>query len=88
VIHRQKDNAEQIAHLKQAHRLRLVITELAQLLPEDVRASEAAIELENYGCVTRMHVVRLLAPRLDNENLAVCVLDPDGDVVRYVRCGN
>ena len=75
VIHRQKDIqyssriAGQIAHLKQAHRLRLVITELARLLPEDVRASEAAKELENYGCVTRMHVVRLLAPRLDNENL-------------------
>ena len=68
VLHRQKDIqyssriAGQIAHLKQAHRLRLVITELARLLPEDVRASEAAKELESYGCVTRMHVVRLLAP--------------------------
>ena len=74
VLHRQKDIqyssriAGQIAHLKQTHRLRLVITELARLLPEDVRASEAAKELANYGCVTRMHVVRLLAPRLDNEN--------------------
>jgi NTE family protein len=74
VLHRQKDIqyssriAGQIAHLKQTHQLRLVITELARLLPEDVRASEAAKELANYGCVTRMHVVRLLAPRLDNEN--------------------
>ena len=25
-------------------------------------------ELAGYGCLTRMHVVRLLAPRLDNEN--------------------
>ena len=75
VLHRQKDIqyssriAGQIARLKQTHRLRLVITELARLLPEGVRASEAAKELESYGCVTRMHVVRLMAPRLDNENL-------------------
>ena len=70
VLHRQKDIqyssriAGQIAHLKQTHRLRLVIAELARLLPEDVRASEAAKELESYGCVTRMHVVRLMAPQL------------------------
>jgi NTE family protein len=25
-------------------------------------------ELVGYGCVTQMHVVRLLAPRLENEN--------------------
>jgi NTE family protein len=25
-------------------------------------------DLAEYGCLTRMHVVRLLAPRLDNEN--------------------
>ena len=25
-------------------------------------------ELAGYGCLTRMHVVRLLAPRLDNED--------------------
>ena len=25
-------------------------------------------ELAGYGCLTRMHVVRLLVPRLDNEN--------------------
>jgi NTE family protein len=76
VLHRQKDIqyssriAGQIARLQQMHRLHLVISELARLLPEDVRASEAAKELESYGCVTRMHVVRLMAPRLDNENLA------------------
>lgn len=74
VLHRQKDIqyssriTGQIMGLKQLHRLRLVITELARLLPEDVRASEMAKELSSYGCVTRMHVVRLMAPRLDNEN--------------------
>ena len=25
-------------------------------------------DLAEYGCLTRMHVVQLLAPRLDNEN--------------------
>ena len=33
-----------------------------------MRNSAAVRELASYGCVTRMHVVRLLAPRLDNEN--------------------
>ena len=32
------------------------------------RHSEAVKELVSYGCPTRMHVVRLLAPQLDNEN--------------------
>ena len=30
--------------------------------------SAAVRELAGYGCLTRMHVVRLLAPRLDNED--------------------
>jgi NTE family protein len=74
VLHRQKDVqyssriAGHIARLKQAHKLRHVITELVRKLPDDVRTSAAARELASYGCVTRMHVVRLLAPRLDNEN--------------------
>ena len=33
-----------------------------------VRKRDAVRELAGYGCVTQMHVVRLLAPRLDNEN--------------------
>ena len=74
VLHRQKDIqyssriAGHITRLKQAHKLRHVITELVRKLPEEVRTSEAARDLASYGCVTRMHVVRLLAPRLDNEN--------------------
>jgi NTE family protein len=74
VLHRQKDIqyssriAGHITRLKQAHKLRHVIAELARKLPDDVRNSAAMRELASYGCVTRMHVVRLLAPRLDNEN--------------------
>jgi NTE family protein len=47
-----------------------VIRELAGHIPEEVRNSKAVRELTAYGCLTRMHVVRLLAPRLDNETLA------------------
>jgi NTE family protein len=74
VLHRQKDIqyssriAGQVAKLKQAHKLRHVITELARKLPPEVRDSQAVRELASYGCVSRMHVVQLLAPRLDNEN--------------------
>ena len=74
VLHRQKDIqyssriAGQVAKLKQAHKLRHVITELARKLPPEVRDSDAVRELASYGCVSRMHVVQLLAPRLDKEN--------------------
>ena len=43
-----------------------MISELAKLIPEEKRA--LAGDLSQYGCLTRMHVVRLLAPRLDNES--------------------
>lgn len=74
VLHRQKDIqyssriAGQVAKLKQAHKLRHVITQLARKLPPDVLDSEAVRELASYGCVSRMHIVQLLAPRFDNEN--------------------
>src|SRR5262249_2917980 len=38
------------------------------LLPDDVRKREAVRELAGYGCVTQMHLVPLMAPRLENEN--------------------
>jgi NTE family protein len=72
VLHRHKDIqyssrvASHIARQSQAHKLRHVISELAKLVPEEKRA--LAGDLSQYGCLTRMHVVRLLAPRLDNEN--------------------
>jgi NTE family protein len=57
----------QIARQEQAHRLRHVINELAARLPEAERNSNVVRELASYGCQTRMHVVRLLAPQLDGE---------------------
>jgi NTE family protein len=74
VLHRQKDIqyssriASHITRQQQTHRLRHVVSQLVRYLPDDLRKSEAVQELAGYGCVTQMHVVRLLAPRLENEN--------------------
>ena len=74
VLHRQKDIqyssrvANHIARQLEIHRLRHVIRELAEYVPEEIRGSEAVRALAGFGCLTRMHVVRLLAPRLDHEN--------------------
>jgi NTE family protein len=73
VLNRHKDVqyssriASQIARQQQAHRLRHVINQLAARLPEGERNDPAVRELASYGCPTRMHVVRLLAPQLDRE---------------------
>ncbi|MDV2687022.1 DUF3734 domain-containing protein, partial [Alkalihalophilus lindianensis] len=50
------------------HRLRHVITELTALLPDGSREKPGVAELAAYGCPTRMHVIRLLAPALANED--------------------
>jgi NTE family protein len=74
VLNRQKDiqySSRVVSHVnrqQQAHRLRHVISQLVRLCPDDVRKSEAVRELAGYGCVTQMHLVPLLAPRLENEN--------------------
>jgi NTE family protein len=53
----------------QMHRLRHVIRELEQLLPPSLRDSEPCRALAAWGCATVMHVVRLTAPRLPNDDL-------------------
>src|SRR5262247_2105911 len=74
VLHRHKDIqyssrvASHIARQRQVHKLRHVVSELAKLIPEGARNHPAVKDLRAYGCLTRMHVIRLLAPRLDNEN--------------------
>ena len=74
VLHRQKDIqyssriASHISRQQQVHRLRHIINQLAAKLPDEARNSVEVRELASYGCFTQMHVVRLLAPRLDNEN--------------------
>ena len=74
VLNRHKDIqyssrvASHIARQRQMHRMRHVIRELAKLLPEEVRRTQQAQALAAFGCHTTMHVVRLLAPQLENEN--------------------
>jgi NTE family protein len=74
VMHRQKDIqyssrvGSHIARQLQTHRLRHVIKELLAYIPSDARNSEAVRQLAGWGCLTQMHVVRLLAPRIENED--------------------
>ena len=73
ILHRTKDIqyssriANHIVRQGEAHRLRHVITELLKYVPEEAKRDPMVKELAGYSCRTRMHVVRLLAPRLDNE---------------------
>jgi NTE family protein len=74
VTNRQKDiqyasrASTHIARQRQLHKLRHVITQLAQMVPPGAYPAEQIEQLAGYGCVTKMHVVRLLAPRLDHED--------------------
>jgi NTE family protein len=74
VMARQKDlqyasrATAQVVRQKQIHRLRHVIAELVRELPEARRESPEIRRLAGYGCLTRMHVVRLLAPALAGED--------------------
>lgn len=74
VLSREKDiqySSRTVTHIlrqKQLHRLRHVINELARQIPDPVRNSQKVRELAAYGCVTRMHVVRLIAPAVAGED--------------------
>jgi NTE family protein len=74
VTNRQKDvqySSRALSHIlrqKQLHRLRHIIAELAKKLPEEMRNDPEVMEYAGYGCMTQMHVIRLLAPRLDHED--------------------
>lgn len=74
VTNRQKDiqySSRAHSHIKrqrQLHKLRHVIQQLSLLVPDGAATKEDLATLRGYGCETRMHVVRLLAPQLDNED--------------------
>jgi NTE family protein len=74
VMNRQKDvqySSRAVSHIarqRQLHRMRHIIAELTKMLPEDKRRDNKVGDLASYGCLTRMHVVRLLAPALDYED--------------------
>ena len=73
-MNRQKDvqySSRAATHIKrqrQLHKLRHIITELAALVPDDRRTNADVSAMAAYGCPTRMHVIRLLAPALECED--------------------
>jgi NTE family protein len=74
VLNRQKDiqycsrTVAQIRRQEQIHRLRHIVAELAARVPQEERDTPLVREMASYGCLTRMHVVRLLAPQLEGED--------------------
>jgi len=74
VLNRMKDiqySSRAESHIKrkrQIHRLRHVVAELGRKLPPGALDDPELACLTGYGCLTRMHVVRLIAPALDNES--------------------
>ena len=85
VMNRQKDvqyssrSATHIKRQRQLHKLRHIIAEMQALLPDEAQASLKQRGLAGYGCTTRMHVIRLLAPALDYEDHAKDIdFSPDG----------
>ncbi|MBO0758582.1 MAG: patatin-like phospholipase family protein [Bradyrhizobiaceae bacterium] len=80
VLGRQKDIQyasrvmSHIARQQQIHHLRRIIRELSARLPEDQRADPNVSEMVAYGCHTSMHIVTLLAPRLEGDD---CMKDID-----------
>jgi NTE family protein len=74
VMARQKDlqySSRAVSHIarqRQIHKLRHVISELVQKLPDEMRKMPDVEDLAGYGCRTRMHVVRLVSPPLAGED--------------------
>ena len=73
VLNRQKDlqyssrAANHIRRQQQLHQLRHVVSQLGRAIPEAQRTPEIRA-LMKHGCLTRMHVVRLLAPMVHGED--------------------
>lgn len=74
VLHRHKEIqqanriASYVTRQRDMHRLRHVINKLAAYLPEDIISDGTVQNLLGHGCQTRMHIVRLLAPRLAQDD--------------------
>ncbi len=74
VANREKDlqyasrAVNQIKRQRQLHHMRHVVSALAAKLSPDQRNDPEIKALAAFGCKTQMHVVRLLAPRLKNED--------------------
>ena len=55
--------ASHIVRQRETHKLRHVITQLLEFVPEEEKNDPLYQELAGYRCDTRMHVVRLLSPQ-------------------------
>jgi len=53
---------------KQIHRLRHIIRQLSAHLPAELAEQEEVRELASWGCGTTMQLIRLLVPRLEQED--------------------
>jgi NTE family protein len=73
ILNRQKDIqyssriASHIVRQRETHKLRHVISNLLEFVPDEEKNDPLYQELAGYRCDTRMHVVRLLSPKLENE---------------------
>jgi NTE family protein len=76
VLARQKDiqfasrETSHVARQQQIHRMRHIIRELAQYIPEDKRGEAEVKRMLGYGCATVMHLLPLHAPKLEGEGNA------------------
>ena len=74
VLNRQKDIQfasradSHIARQGNIHHLRHIVRELVRLMPDEQRETAEVKDMTSYGCGTFMHIVRLKAPRLANED--------------------
>ena len=74
VVTRQQEvqfSSRLVSHIKrqqQIHHMRHIISDLASRLPEEERRSPAVRPLAAWGCVTYMHFVQLVAPRIEGED--------------------
>jgi NTE family protein len=60
--------SSQIKRQNQIHHLRHIIADFFERLPPEARQSDEVREMRSYGCLTQVHVVRLLAPRDETED--------------------
>ena len=60
--------ASHVQRQAQIHQLRHIVRELTRALPAASRSRAAVRQLSAYGCGTVMHLMRLVAPRLPDED--------------------
>jgi NTE family protein len=93
VMNRQKDvqySSRAHSHIvrqQQIHRLRHIVSELAARLPPEERAKPEVEDMAGYGCLTQMHVVRLLAPALEGEDHSKDIDFSAGGIATRWRAG-